>query len=335
MKIDKPLVTVVCTVFNHEQYLKEAIASVCNQTYPNIQLIVIDNASQDRSTALIQQMISDLPDSTFIQNAFNKGLCAAFNQGLKIAKGKYIIDLSADDILHPSRIERQVEAFENLSDDYGVLFSNAVYIDKSGQRLDYHFNIDSQGHSLVQIPSGDVYKYVLQQYFICTPTMMMRKRVLDEMGGYDETLVFEDFDLWVRSSSRYKYHYQDEVLTSKRVLKNSLASLITKKKNKLLESSYIVCNKAYDLNRTQEEFDILAARIKTFIRKCFYAQEFELALKFSKLLNYIENPDLLTSFIIFLSRMHVPVNGIYRLYIHLFQPTQHRKEWNFLKTLLF
>ncbi|CAG5069509.1 hypothetical protein DYBT9623_02245 [Dyadobacter sp. CECT 9623] len=242
--------------------------------------------------------------------------CAArFNQGLRVAEGKYVIDLSGDDIMLADRIAKQVTAFEALSEEYAVLFSNAIYIDKSGHELNYHYPVDEWGRALMPVPSGDVYKKVLENYFICTPTMMMRREALHLLGGYDEDLLFEDFDFWIRSAVRFKYQYQDEVLTKKRLLPASLSSLVYQKNSGLLNSYYAVCNKAYDLNRDQQEFDLLAARIRTFIRKCLYAQEFELAMRFRRLLNYIENPGWQTEVIILLCRLHLPVNFAYRFYI--------------------
>ena len=315
MKI--PLVSVICTAYNHEEFIGEALASVTRQTYPNIELIIIDNASTDRTLSRIELFCQQHPQfyAHRIANAWNKGLCAAFNQGLALAKGAYVIDLSGDDLLLPCRIEKQVTYFESLPEEYGVIFSNAQYIDTSGIAGRTHYPVDAAGRARVPVPSGDVYQAVLERYFICTPTMMIRRSVLDALGGYDESLVYEDFDFWVRSSVRYPYAYQDEVLTQKRVVRSSHSTQVFQPGSGMLESTLAVCNKAYDLNRSQEEFDALARRIRTFIRKCFYAQEFELAVRFRDLLNYIEDPGLATECIVWLCRMRLPVNWAYRFYV--------------------
>ncbi len=316
---EKPLVTVVLTAFNHGKYVGETLNSIFAQTYPHIQVIVIDNASTDNTLSIIEKSDRNASQFCLIKNLSNLGLCRAFNQGLALAEGKYIIDLAGDDIMLPDRIKFQVEAFENLDEEYGVVFTNARYMEAGGRLEHYHYPVNSQDKADKIIPSGDVYKSVLENYFICTPTMMMRTKMLTEMGGYDESLFFEDFDFWVRSSVHYKYFYLDKVLTWKRNVPDSLSKQIYKKGNRLLETCYIVCNKAYDLNRDQEEFDLLAARIRTFIRKCFYAQEFELAVRFRRLLNYIENPGLATEMIVVMCRLHLPINGLYRFYLNNLQ----------------
>jgi hypothetical protein len=111
---------------------------------------------------------------------------------------------------------------------------------------------------------------------------------------------------------------------------SSLSTGVYKKGSGMLQSYYAVCNKAYDLNRDQQEFDLLAARIRTFIRKCLYAQEFELAVRFRRLLNYIENPGWQTELIVFMCRLHLPVNFAYRFYIkNLKKVTDRRKDLAF------
>lgn len=310
----KPWVSVICTCYNHEEYIEQALDSVVNQDYPNVELIVIDNGSTDRSAERITKFVSSHSAVKFIANSTNLGLNRAFNQGLALANGRYVIDLSADDVLLPDRIARQADTFEQLSGPYAVVFSNATYINSQGQEIGCHYAVDRKGHARARIPSGNVFKSILESYFICTPTMMMRRDVLNELGGYDETLSFEDFDFWVRSSRLYQYAYIDEVLMKKRQLPNSLSAQVVLPNNDLLRSTLVVCQKAFDRCQSPDEFRTLASRIRTFIRKAFYAEQFDLALQFGKLLQQIERPDWLCSLVLGLSRLHPPVNGLYRAY---------------------
>ncbi|CAG4991842.1 hypothetical protein DYBT9275_00840 [Dyadobacter sp. CECT 9275] len=326
MSEGRPLVTVILTTYNQAEFVGETLLSVIGQSYPHIQLIIIDNASQDGTVAKIEAFLEEHPVAGFTRNSSNAGLCKAFNTGLASAEGKYVIDLSGDDIMLPDRIEKQVAAFEKLPDHFVVVFSNARYLSAAGEVLHHHYQTGKDGKAVGFVPQGDVYKQVLEKYFICTPTMMMRTHILRQIGGYDETLSFEDFDFWVRTSVKYYYHYVDEVLTYKRITPNSLGTQVICKGSGILDSCYTVCNKAYDLNRDQEEFDLLAHRIRSFIRKCWYAQEFELAIKFRRLLNYIENPGLQTELIVFLCRLHIPINGLYRFYLRNIQKTGHSRK---------
>lgn len=308
----KPWVSVICTAYNHEAYVTEALQSVVSQTHPNVELIVIDNASTDHTTNRIRAFCALHPGIQFIQNPANVGLCRAFNQGLALAQGQYVIDLSADDVLLPNRIAKQTDLFERLPARYGVLFSNAAHVDAAGKFISHHFAVNEQGKTTVDVPTGNVFADVLRRYFVCTPTMMIRRTVLDDLGGYDETLAYEDFDFWVRSARRYHYAYQDEVLTHKRRLPDSLSAQVVRPDNHLLDSTLRVCQKALALCQTATEQQALAERLRQFVRKAFYAEQFDLALRFGALLNRIENPDTLTTSVLWLSRRRLRVNVIYR-----------------------
>ncbi|MDB5240843.1 MAG: glycosyl transferase family 2 [Spirosoma sp.] len=323
----KPWVTVICISYNHEDYVEEALRSVVEQTYPNVELIVIDNGSTDGSVGRITRFVQQHPATRFLKNSVNLGLNRGFNQGLALASGRYVVDLSADDVLLPNRLAQQVDLFERLAGPYAVVFSNAAYINERGHQTAIHYPVDSEGRALVKVPTGDVFRHVLDSYFICTPTMMMRRDVLNELGGYDETLSYEDFDFWVRSSRLYYYAYQDEILTLKRQLPTSLSAQIAFPDNLLLPSTLAVCHKAFNCCHTPAEFRALARRIRQFIRKAFYAEQFDLALQFGELLTNIERPGVLTTVILNLSRLQPPVNRLYRQYLRykrVHRPNHHQ-----------
>ena len=314
-----PWVSVICISYNHRPYIDQALRSVVEQDYPNVELIVLDNGSTDGSADCIAAFIQSFPSVRFIQNSYNAGLNRAFNQGLALAGGRYVIDLSADDVLLPGRVSKQVELFEQLTDSFAVVFSNAAYIDAQGRQTGVHYPVNADGKACLPVPSGNVFRAVLDSYFICTPTMMMRRNVLNGLDGYDETLAYEDFDFWVRSSRIYHYAYLDEVLTLKRQLPDSLSAQVVLPDNTLLQSTLAVCYKAFDRCETPDEFRALANRIRTFIRKAFYAEQFTLALQFGQLLRKIEHPNVLSHLVLTLSRLQLPVNRLYRWYRNPFR----------------
>lgn len=320
-------VSVICTSFNQQAYVDAALQSVVEQTYPLVEMIVIDNGSTDGTANRILAFTQRNPAIQFIQNQTNAGLNRAFNQGLALTRGRYVIDLSADDQLLPNRIADQVARFEALDDYPAVVFSNAAYIDPNGRLLGFHYAVDAWGHARCPVPAGDVFRSVLASYFICTPTMMMRRAVLTELGGYDENLAYEDFDFWVRSARLYPYAYVDAVLTLKRQCPNSLSSQVVLPGNTLLPSTLVVCQKALDRCRTPDEYQALARRIRTFVRKAFYAEQFGLALEFAALLRRIERPGLVCGLILGLCRLRLPVNFLYRHYLSVSTTIGRWRNW--------
>jgi glycosyltransferase involved in cell wall biosynthesis len=252
-----PLVSVICLCYNHSRFVHEAIESVLSQTYANIQLIVVDDASTDNSVEVIKQLVHKHPSIEFLSLPMNIGNCKAFNRGLALAKGEYLIDLAADDVLLPNRIEVGVRELQKTGQEYGVHFSDAELISEGVEHLGLHsgrFPHDS-------IPQGDIYKELIKRYFICPPTMMFTRDVMNHLGGYDETLTYEDFDFWIRSSRKFKYTYSPSVLVKKRVTGNALANEQFVVFSKHSRTTFKVCEKILKLNKTQEERKVLSGRI--------------------------------------------------------------------------
>jgi glycosyltransferase involved in cell wall biosynthesis len=274
--VTSPLVSVVCLCYNHARFVQEAIESVLNQTYPHVELVVVDDNSTDDSVLRIKNALTNSPDVKTIFFDRNKGNCKAFNEGFRKTKGDFIIDLSGDDILAPDRIEKGVEDFQLHDQKTGVNFTDAQLIDEQGNALGFHS--DRFPHDT--IPQGDVYSNILSRYFINTPTMMMRRDVLVQLGGYDEALAYEDFDFWVRSSRDFNYSYTPEPLVKRRIVARSLGRSQLRKGSLQLRSTFIVCEKAATLNRTQYEKDALKKRIRYEMWQVLKLGEFPLVLKY-------------------------------------------------------
>jgi len=252
-----PTVTVICLCYNHAGFVEEAIESVLNQSYANIQLIVVDDASTDKSVEVIKQLINKHSSVEFLPLQTNLGNCKAFNQGLARAKGEYVIDLAADDVLLPTRIETGVQVLQQAGGEYGVHFSDAELISETGTHLSLHS--DRFPHNT--IPQGDIYKELIGRYFICPPTVMCTRDVMNYLKGYDESLTYEDFDFWIRSSRKFKYAYSPTVLIKKRIAANALAKEQFKLFSKHSRSTFKVCEKIMELNKTEEEKKALTGRI--------------------------------------------------------------------------
>lgn len=277
--MEQPLVSVICLCYNHARFVAEAIHSVLNQTHTAIELIVVDDASVDGSQEVIARTISDHTQISFIRLEQNVGNCRAFNRGLKEAKGQYIIDLAADDVLLPQRVAEGVAAFEKYGTDYGIQFSDAMLIDEWGNPLGKH----SDRFPHASIPMGDIYKEVVHRYFICSPTMMARRDLMDQLGGYDETLAYEDFDFWVRASRITQGIYIPHALIKRRLLPSSMRTRQFTFRSRQLHSTWAVCNKIMHLNRAREEDEALAQRLLYEMKVALRLFNFYLCYQYAKL----------------------------------------------------
>ncbi len=280
--MENPLVSIICLCHNHKDYVKQAIESVLLQTYDNIELILVDDASTDGSVSIIEKM-SLIHGFQAIINTPNLGNCKSFNIGFSLSKGKYIIDLATDDQLLPTRVFEGVKNLEAKGVSFGVNFCDVELINKNGKSIGTHFKRDSNGKLLDNIPEGDIYKILVERYFFSSPSTMMRRTVLEELGGYAENLSYEDFDFWVRSSRNYKYSFTDKVLVKKNILSKSLSSIQYQRKNRHCLSTALVCEKVIKLNKTAEENHALLKRINYELKWALVTENWEASLKFIEL----------------------------------------------------
>ncbi|MEK7075763.1 MAG: glycosyltransferase [Patescibacteria group bacterium] len=213
MKKD-PLVSIIIPAYNAEKYIKTTINSALKQTYQNIEIIVIDDGSTDKTKNIIQS-IQD-PRIIYIHQE-NQGQSAARNAGIKIAKGEYIALLDSDDLFLPQKIEKQVNFLE-IHPDCGVCYCKIYnFFDDRPDKLFYN-----------PVPnySGFIFDKLLKHSVVNPLTAVLRKEHLERYGGFkDDWRRCDEQYLWLKLAfNKVKFCYLDEVLAYYRVSKNSLSN---------------------------------------------------------------------------------------------------------------
>lgn len=185
-KEDTPLVSAVVTTHNRTELLPRALDSVAAQTYPNMELIVIDDGS-DEDVKSIVKSYSDVLRVDFIRNNNALGACHARNQGIEAAEGYFVAGLDDDDQWHLERIEKLVNAY---SDDYSFVTSDVRMMYKKGSPV---------WHKKAVITLDDL----LYSNYVGNQGLIKKERLLD-VGGFDESLIAaQDYDLWIRLCGRF------------------------------------------------------------------------------------------------------------------------------------
>jgi len=257
-----PLVSVICVCYNHERFVKEAMESALNQTYDHVEVIITDDNSTDNSVKKILALVDQNPGIQFLKNEENIGHNRTFNKAFQKSRGEYIIDLAADDVLMPSRVQEGVVKIQQMDESYGVHFSDAQIINEDSGLIGVHSRNTRTVRKLKEIPQGDVFADILRHYFICPPTIMCKRDVLDKLGGYDESLDYEDFDFLVRSSRNFRFCYSPKQLVKRRIVKGSKSVIQDLKGHPYHESTLRVCEKALDLIDNESEKKALTSRLK-------------------------------------------------------------------------
>ncbi|MBP4137569.1 glycosyltransferase family 2 protein [Flavobacterium geliluteum] len=283
---DNSLVTIICLCYNHQNYVVESLLSVINQEYPFIELIIVDDCSTDESEKIISKWCSDFPEVQFIRNQTNLGNTKSFNKALNLAKGDFIIDLAADDILLPNCVSLQIKAFkESKYNNLGIVYGNAELITENGIFDSYYFPVDNYKKAIEKRQTGDVYLSIISGgNSICSISSMVKKSVLEDLKGYDENLAYEDLDLWIRTSRQYEIDYIDNILVKKRISLTSLGTHFFIKKDsrskKINHSTYIIIKKAIPLNRSKSEHKAILKRIHFEMILTYKTADYSLLLKY-------------------------------------------------------
>jgi hypothetical protein len=251
------------------------------QNYQPIELIIVDDCSTDNTKLVINNWLLSHPEVQFIVNEENRGNTKSFNTALKFAKGEYIIDLAADDLIVQNGIQLQINAFKNSKyKNLGVVYGNAEIINEDGSFNSYYFPVDANGKVISKRVTGNIYSSVLSTGdSICSVSALIKKSVFDFLEGYDETLDYEDLDSWIRASREYEFDFIDDVLVKKRTVTNSLGSNFYKKKHRINLSTYKILKKALKLNRSKVEDLALQKRVHHEIIHSFKYRNLNLLIK--------------------------------------------------------
>jgi len=201
--VDEILVSVVIPTYNRVDRVVFAIDSVKRQSYPNIEMIVVDDGSTDDTRNVIENRFGD---SVIYEYKENGGASSARNQGIARSSGKYVAFLDSDDRWADNKIEKQFDFMESHP-DYGISLCEISVRDVDGKQL----SVSAWANNLER--DGWVFESFLQNMYITCSSMFIRRSVFDDVGLFDESLsTAEDKDLVLRISVRYKLYVIGEPL---------------------------------------------------------------------------------------------------------------------------
>ncbi|MBD3296034.1 MAG: glycosyltransferase [Candidatus Omnitrophica bacterium] len=199
----QPFFSVIIPTFNRAELLKSSVSSVLDQTFTDLELIVSDDGSEDNTAEVIRSF--DDPRLRYIRSA-NKGVSSARNRALEKAGGRYIAFLDSDDRWEPDKLTI-TSGYIRSRPDIPIFHTEEIWY-RAGEVLD-----QKKKH---RKPEGDVYINALPLCCISISTAVIKAELLKEANGFDENLeACEDYDLWLRLTSRYPVKLIPEALTVK------------------------------------------------------------------------------------------------------------------------
>lgn len=206
---DFGLVSVIMAAYNAEKTIEQSINSVLNQTYPAVELLVVDDYSQDRTVKLVENIMARDNRVRLIYNKENSGVSYTRKHGLEEAKGAWIAILDSDDIWAPEKLEKQIILQKKMNAD--LLFTGSAFMDSDGQPIDWYLHA----------PSEVTYRHLLKQNVLSNSSALVRKELYEKHYAVGDGM-HEDFAVWLGILKEGKKAYGvDEPLLTYRIAKSS------------------------------------------------------------------------------------------------------------------
>jgi len=237
-----PDVSVILPSYNRQNYISRAIESVLNQTYKNFELIVVDDASEDDTPNIVSKF-NDIRIK-YIRFSEQRGAAFARNEGIKIAKGKFIAFQDSDDEWLPDKLQMQIEILNSASDKVGVAYSMMLGMDNNNQEIRVTPPRFTPEDKIIykQALAGKLMGLGL----VCS---LIRKSCFDKAGMFDERFKrFIDLDLFIRISRHYYFCYIDKPLIRYSISEDS----VSKDLESLVEAQELILKKYYQDIREDE-----------------------------------------------------------------------------------
>lgn len=244
--MSKPLVTVIIPAYNHERFVEASIRSVIQQDYENIELVIINDGSRDRTHEIICTLEDECKKrfSRFEYiNKKNEGLAQTLNRGVLWSQADYITVIASDDLMKPCKTSSLLQALVTATPEVGLSYANAEFIDDEGRQigLDNHskscdlttgwttfIGFYTRHRPEVEIGKNSFdYKILLRGNFLPAMSVMWRRSVLQQVGMFTPGVVIEDWDLWLRMARSCQGVYVSQIVASYRWhASNSVKTLI-------------------------------------------------------------------------------------------------------------
>lgn len=251
-----PLVTVFTLIYNtNPRYIIEAIESVRDNAYPNLQHIIIDDGSPNpEPKQVVKQWIAENNyPCEFYEHEVNYGICRTLNHVLELAKGKYLIGC-CDDIILPTRIKHDVRVLESEYENIAFVSTVSQFITKDSVLLPNFFPVYN-----FELEKADIWPLLFTSSPFSAPSTTIRVDALRQVGGYSTEYIFEDYAMWFELlSSGYSFRFIPEIHTYYRVYDSSIS--FTRRSEIIIDSVKLQMAFA----RSEEDFETIKKNILNY-----------------------------------------------------------------------
>ncbi len=238
-----PLVSIAIPAYNHAAYIEACLASVCAQTYAELELVLIDDGSQDATFELARDFLDSRQDRfrrVVLERQDNRGVSATSNACIAACRGEWVHLLGSDDVLYPDKVERMQRAIAEWNcPDLALAHADVDIIDSEGR---LHARQSAKPRPAPGIEREAWRWLFMGEHYIFNPTQAIRRDAFLAIGGFDPRLALEDMDFWLRLSVRHAFGRVPEVLAGYR----KHAGNATRRRVRMLAAHFLTYAKFLD-----------------------------------------------------------------------------------------
>ena len=206
------LVSIIIPLYNHARYIERCLDSIKDDQYPTKEIVIIDDGSRDDSHVVVERWREtniDIQDRFIFVRRENRGVARTLNELIALSTGDYIVDLASDDYLLPGGIGARVTYLRNHQEKLAV-FADCTVVDEQNGFLHASGLVDLYGARKESLADAELLPYeLIINWSAPGPVLMARRELYALVGGYDETLGVEDWDLYLRLLSRNQLGFLD------------------------------------------------------------------------------------------------------------------------------
>ncbi len=203
MNTDLPIVSVIIPAYNRQEFIGRAIKSVLSQTFPNLEVIVVDDCSTDETGRIASEFCQEDRRVVLMRQPSNAGAQAARNRGIRAARGAYIGFLDSDDEWLPQKLEKQITLFESADRRLGVVYGGFTQVYSDGR----------QPVDIIPSARGDIYRTALSGWIADMNTLLVRREEIEKIGQLNETVrSFQEWAFCIQLAKHCSFDFVPEPL---------------------------------------------------------------------------------------------------------------------------
>lgn len=221
-------VSFVVAAYNHELFIKDALDSIWSDDYPFKEIVIVDDGSSDDTAAIIKEWCEVKKwNGIVFHGGPNKGITSTLNKLIEISTGDYIRLCSSDDLLEPSGTRRMVEVLDSDKSAMAV-FGDANIIDAASTILHESSLLFNGANKKRLMDQRLMVKEMISNWAVSGPVILIKKDFYEEFGMYDEAMVVDDWDLYIRLMASGGLKFIDEYVASYRIHGNNISKTKTR-----------------------------------------------------------------------------------------------------------